>query len=265
MDTIQLLIIATVVALILLTIGYYLYQEAKFKKMVENNFNQATDDIIIEDNKSFTLDGIDTNKQSISNAILQKDMVIPDGEPYNDPLFDMQKVDKKEFTGNVKRDNEASLFATDTPPAAKIPEYKEVIHPEHSVEAFFANIHKIDFPFAKAINPDLDFIVDIGFEEITKIRVLPEISQFTNKAFAFYILDKNNLWSSFNRGEKYVARALKLVVPLVDYEGLTSQVQLSNIYNELHKFVMQNNAHIAKSNYEEAIAKIGYQIKHLEK
>ena len=52
---------------------------------------------------------------------------------------------------------------------------------------------------------------------------------------------------------------------LIDQEGLISQAQLLNVYNELYKFVMQNEAHIYKSDYEAAITKIQYQIKHLEK
>jgi|GEM_PF-1943487 len=267
MDTIQLTIIAIVVALILLTIGYYLYQEAKFKKMVENNFNQATHDVIIEDNKTFTLDGIDTQKQSMSNAILQKDVVVPENTLHMDALFDMEEVEIIPSVQHVPDDTQSvpleRLFAT--PKSSEMPKVEEIIHPEHSVEAFFAKIHKVAFPFADEVNPELDFVVDIGFEESKKIKVLPEITQFTNKPFKVYVLDKDNQWSLYNRGEKYVVRALKLVVQLVDREGLISQAQLSNIYNELHKFVMQNEAHICKSDYEAAILKIQNQVKYLEK
>lgn len=260
MDTVQLTIIAVVVVLILVTISYYLYQEAKFKKMVETNFNQATHDVIIEENRAFTLDGIDTNLKSTANAILQKDVAIA-GSVHADPLFDIQTV----VETKPKVDKEIP-FAPEISFAPEMPEIVEkIVHPEHSVEAFFANIHKVPFPFEDVISPDLDFIVDIGFEEVKKIKVLPEISQFTNKPFKFYVLDRNNQWSVFNKGEKYVVQALKLVVQLVDHEGIISQAQLSNIFNELHKFVMQNEAHIYKSDYDASIAKIQGQIKHLEK
>ena len=180
MDTIQLAIIAVVVALILMTISYYLYQEAKFKKMVENNFNQATHDVIVEENKAFTLDGIDAQKQSTGNAILQKDVAIPESALHLDPLFDMHdNASPSKTQDNLPPvDPEIAL-------AFKIPELEEIIHPEHSVEAFFADIHKVDFPFVNEINPGLDFVVDVGFEEAKKIKVLPEISQFTNKPFKF--------------------------------------------------------------------------------
>jgi hypothetical protein len=156
---------------------------------------------------------------------------------------------------------------SDISSAPELPELitAEVVHPEHSVEAFFANIHKVTFPFVSDVSPDLDFIIDIGFEEVKKIKVLPEITQFSNKPYKLYVLDKNNQWSVYNKGEKYAARALKLVVQLVDHEGIISQAQISNIFNELHKFVLQNDAHIYKSDYEAAIAKIQNQVKHLEK
>jgi hypothetical protein len=266
MDTIQLTIIAAVVALILLTISYYLYQEAKFKKMVENNFNQSTHDVIIDENKTFTLDGVDTNKQTTQdNAILPKDVALAENSLDDDPLFDMQEavtIVTKPVADETPYVPVQDLFATKTPEVEKV---EEVIHPEHSVEAFFADIHKVGFPFADQINCELDFVVDIGFEELRKIKVLPEISQFTDKPFKIYVLDKNNQWLLFNRGEKYVARALKFVVQLVDNEGLISQASLSNIYNEWHKFVMQNEAHIYRSDYEASISKIQHQIKHLEK
>jgi hypothetical protein len=265
MDTIQLTIIAVVVALILLTISYYLYQEAKFKKMVENNFNQATHDVIVDENKTFTLDGVDTNKPvPQDNPILQKDVALAENTLDDDPLFDMQEavpIVTKPVADETPAVPIQDLFAT------KAPEVEEevVVHPEHSVEAFFADIHKVGFPFADQINYELDFVVDVGFEEIRKIKALPEISQFTDKPFKIYVLDKNNQWLLFNRGEKYAARALKFVVQLVDNEGLISQAQLSNIYNEWHKFVMQNEAHIYRSDYEASISKIQHQIKHLEK
>lgn len=259
MDMIQLTIIAIVVALILVTIGYYLYKEAKFKKMVENNFNQAAPDVIVEENRAFTLDGINTQKQSTVNPILQKDVAISD--MHQDPLFDDISM---AATTQTKHNEISGISSTSSASRNSENITEDIIHPEHSVEAFFANIHKVTFPFAGEITPDLDFIVDIGFEELKKIKILPEITQFTNKPFKFYVLDKNNQWLVFNKGEKYVAQALKLVVWLVDNEGIISQAQLSNIFNELHKFVMQNHAHIYKSDYETAISKIQGQVKHLE-
>src|SRR4051812_18280554 len=116
MDTIQLTIIAVVIALILLTISYYLYQEAKFKKMVENNFNQATHDVIIEENKTFTLDGIDTQKQGMGNAILQKDVAIPESALNTDSLFDMEEVETIATVQHLSEDRPSvpleRLFAT---------------------------------------------------------------------------------------------------------------------------------------------------------
>lgn len=257
MDMVQFIIIAIVIALILATISYYLYQDIKFKKIVENSFNQATADVIIEESMVLTLEGINTQEEVTDSAILQKDVATTVVAAHTDPLFDMQDISQMAATTipqQITTDNhavEATALEDDAPP-------------EHSVEAFFANIYKIHFPFANEINTELDFIVDIGFENIKKIKALPQITQFTNKPFKFYVLDKNNQWSAFIKGDKYLAQALKLVVQLVDHEGIISQAQLANIFNELHKFVMQNEAHIYKSDYESAIAKVQTQIRQLD-
>jgi uncharacterized protein YneF (UPF0154 family) len=46
MNQIQIAIIGVVACIVLVIIGYYIYQENKFKKMIENNFNQATGDAL---------------------------------------------------------------------------------------------------------------------------------------------------------------------------------------------------------------------------
>lgn len=45
MNSIQLGIVAVIAFLILVTIGYYWYQEIRFKRIVENNFNNSSFDI----------------------------------------------------------------------------------------------------------------------------------------------------------------------------------------------------------------------------
>jgi hypothetical protein len=249
MNPIQLVIIGIVVILILITISYYLYQEAKFKSMVENNFNQSVDDVITKADQALILDGVDESKAQISQThILQKDM-------YNDDTH----VDNSEHIDLQEEMKAAPLFADDEVVSIQVEK-----HPEDSVEAFFAEIYQIQFPFLAEVNADLDFIVDIGFEEITKVKAIPEISQFTTKPFKFYVLDKKDEWQEFAKGNKYSARALKLVVQMIDNDGIISQAQIANIYNELHKFVIQNNAHICKSDYESSITKFQKQIKHLD-
>ena len=56
---------------------------------------------------------------------------------------------------------------------------------------------------------------------------------------------------------------MKYVVQLVDKNGIVSQAQVSNIYNELFKFVLQNIGHIQHSDYDASIYKIQQQIKYL--
>ena len=235
MNPIQIAIIAFVVIVILLTLGYYWYDDARFKKRVENNFNQATKDILIDENKATVLDSIDSNSNPIDTPkeFMPKD-IFDDEIPRFDPLMDEPITH---------------------------PVVEEV--PEDSVEAFFVKFDSIDFSYADYVNKNLDLVVDIIFEETRKLKVLPEIGQFTHKQFVFYVLDKDNQWQVFEKGNKYYAKALKLVVQIVDKDGIISQAQIANIYQELHKFVLNNDAHIRLSDYEQIINAVQEQIKQL--
>ena len=232
MNPIQIAIIAFVLIVILLTLGYYWYDDARFKKKVENNFNQATKDVLIEDKKVTVLDGIDSNHIEQPKEFMPKDI----------------------FEEEVISDSIVEDYID-----------QEIIEdvPEDSVEAFFVKLDKIDFGYSDQVSKDLDLIVDIVFEESRKLKILPEIAQFTHKPFVFYVLDQDNQWVLFEKGKKYIAKAIKLVVQIVDKEGLLSQAQISNIYQELHKFVLNNDAHIRCCDYESIITKIQEDIKQL--
>ncbi len=235
MNPIQIAIIAFVVIVILFTLGYYWYDDARFKKRVEDNFNHANKDILIDENKVTVLDGIDSNFKQIdaSKEFMPKD------------IFDSQ--------------------ITKLDPLMDDPIIHDIVEevPEDSVEAFFMKFDSIAFAYADCVNKKLDLVVDIVFEETRKLKVLPEIGQFTHKHFVFYVLDKDNQWQVFEKGNKYYAKALKLVVQIVDKDGIISQAQISNIYQELHKFVLNNDAHIRCCDYERIINDIQEQIKGL--
>ncbi len=221
MNPIQIAIIAFVVIVILLTLGYYWYDDAKFKKKVENNFNQSTKDILIDENQPTILDGIDASD-------------VHDRVMHNDKF--MQKDIAHEAVAEV---------------------------PDDSAEAFFITQDRLSFPFASDVNDDLDLVIDIVFEQAKKLKILPEITQFTHKHLVYYVLDKDNVWHIFEKGQKYLAQAVKLVVQIIDKEGVISQAQVANIYQELHKFVINNDAHIRCSDYEASITQIQEQIKQL--
>ncbi len=223
MNSTQLAVIAIVVFSILIVIAYYLYQDAKFKRMVEDSFNQQTDDII-QDNKAVVLDGID-------HAVSQE------------TLFNYDPVFEDVEDNNLTQD--------------------EVFVPEDSVEAFFMKTDKLYFPFSSYVDNELDLIIDIVFEESKKLKAIPNIEQFTNKPYLIYLLDRGNEWKLLIKGEKVVANALKFVVQLVDGDGIINQAQISNIYNELHRFVLINEGHIRHSDYKVVISKIQNKIKYL--
>lgn len=231
MNPIQIAIIAFVVIVILLTLGYYWYDDARFKKKVEDNFNQETKDVLTDKHQPTVLDSIDASKEDYADKIIQKD-VAKAASVSHDPLMD-------------------------------IPHVEPVHVPEDSVEAFFVKLDKIEFNFAGEISRELDLVIDLVFEEPRKLKVLPQISQFTHKHHVFYVLDKDNVWQLYEKGKKYVAKSLKLVVQIVDREGVISQAQVENIYNELHKFVINNEGHIRCSDYQSNIIRIQEQIKSL--
>lgn len=266
MDHMQLIIIAVVVILILITIGYYLFQESKFKKLVENNFNQAIDDIITDENKPFILDGVDENIV-IETKVMVKDKHNKENSSYiQDPLFSDAVEAKGGVNGSQKITytiehpiEQAELSFDDVP--SKVHE-----HPSDSVEAFFAAIHQVPFPFGNDVSIDIDVVVDIGFEEPIKLKVIPNIAEFTNKPFKVYVLTKNREWYIFEKGQKLVGvRALKFVVQLIDNEGLISQTQVERVFSELHRFAMQNHAYIYKPDYLVSIDKLKTQMSYLEK
>lgn len=254
MNPIQIGIIAFVLIVILLTLAYYWYDDIKFKRKVEDNFNQATRDVLNED-KLVVLDGFERGVEAMPNNILHKDI---ESVSFNnsDPLLgNLQKVETK--ASSVSKPISTPVAEEDFVE----PQSNEPV-PEDSAEAFFVKLDQIEFDYkGLEIKRDLDLIVDIVFEDPAKLKILPEITQFTHKHFVFYVLDKDNMWSEFAKGKKYVAKALKLVVQLVDKEGVISQAQIANIYNELHKFVISHDAHIRCSNYQLKIERIQEQVK----
>lgn len=248
-------IIAFVVIVILVTLGYYWYDDARFKRKVENNFNQATKDALTDENKITLFDSIDSNLGEHNSKFMQKD--VANHVIKNDPLLG-EVLHKDEHAPKLTRHEtllEQSVKEKVAPVTLNIP--------EDSVEAFFMKLDQLDFPFADEVNPQLDLVIDIVFEEQKKLKILPEITQFTPKYFVCYIMDKDNLWQVFEKGRKYQVKAIKFVVQLLDAEGVISQAQIENIYNELHKFVIKNDAHIRCSDYETSIRSIQEQIKSL--
>lgn len=240
MNPVQLVIIAIVVFLIIVLLGYFWYQEIKFKKLVESNFNHKTEDVI-EESQPLVLDGVNSLELALKPNKLEKDIFKPvhSKEPNLDSLFKSTKSEPAEDT-KVEED-----------------------YPADSLEAIFAGINKLPFPYKDEVNVTLDYIIDIAFEEPIKIKLLPDIAQYTHKHYTVYLLDKHDNWQIFEKGNKYFVKAIKYVVELVDKTGIVSQAQVSNIYNELFKFVLQNMGHIQHSDYDASIYKIQQQVKYL--
>lgn len=280
MNSMYLLIILGVVLLVFGIIGYYLYQEAKFRKMVENTFNQKTDDILMHSNKKIVFEGESRSLAvKFDDDIIKKDKVVDEQKIENtldllsldeirEPQEDLaiSKVEalapEKLAQPGVKNIFEDHIVETKTGLNEEFVE--EVFIPEDSMEAFFAKFDKIEFQFANYVNKNLDLVIDVIFEETIKIKSLPDIAQFTEKTFSWYILDKSNLWSKFESGKKYVISGLKLVVELVDRDGIINQAQIANVYNAVYKFVLDNHGHIRMSDYASDIENIRNSVNHIE-
>lgn len=276
MNSMYLIIIAAAVFLIFCIIAYHLYQEARFRKMVENTFNQNTDDILMHSNKKIVFEGENRSiAVKLGGDLIQKDKAAAELFETKNPVVHLDKETENAVI-NLKKDEPKSLdldfmnseeaVPSDPSPLnifADIVSEVEAI-PEDSVEAFFAKQDKINFVFASEVHPDLDLVIDIVFEENIKIKTLLDITQFTQKSFKIYGLDKNNSWYKFAAGKKHVISGLKLVLELVDHDGIINQAQIANIYNVLHKFVIENHGHIRVSDYAANLEKIKIATSHIE-
>lgn len=269
MNPMYLIIVAAVVFLVFCTIGYYLYQEARFRKMVENTFNQKTDDILMHTNKKIVFEGENRNLSiKLDGDIIQKDKPtntleiknanfnIKNDIVENDTIVELSNIDVVKIEEPSAKIQSLDIF-DDVPPVIE-----EI--PNDSVEAFFAKQDLVNFAYAKNSHIGLDLVIDIVFEENIKVKNLLDIAQFTQKSYKFYVLDLNGEWHQFETGKKYVISGLKLIVALVDSDGIINQAQISNIYNALHKFVLENEGHIRISDYVSDMEKIKIMVNHIE-
>lgn len=234
MNQVQVAIIALVAVVVVSILIYYIYQENKFKKMIEKNFNQATNDVLNEEH-GIVLEGAS-----------------PD--------------DTKPFSSSVK-DEEPDLILVETKLTQKEINFDPIFDksPKNNVavNSEFASFDAHEFPYSNKLNPELDHVVDIYFAKPVKIKALPDINQFTAKRSLYFILDKDSSWNKFERGNKYVVSGIKLLVDLVDSEGIVSDLQLTNIYNELEKFARHHDGVIRQLDSELTIRKLQYQMKTL--
>lgn len=281
MNPTYLMIIVTVVFLIFCIIGYYLYQETQFRKMVESTFNQKTDDILMHSNKKIVFEGEDRRLtvKLDGGEIIQRDLAVNVAKTEVKETL-VKITPEKINTGFIDISEEKSINAKLTSlsifdevtfeevkePAVEIKSEEKSVEniPDDSVEAFFAKLDKIKFPFSDEIHAGLDYVVDIVFEEKIKIKTLLNIAQFTQKNFRFYVLDKNDDWNKFEAGKKYVISSLKLVLELVDRDGIINQAQIANIYNAMYKFAVEKNGHIRVSDYVVDLDRVRSLVGHIE-
>lgn len=230
MNEVQLSIVVIIAVIVLAIIVYYIYQEHKFKKIIEANFNQAADDVIKHD-QGLIFDNqaneISAFKSSVEDRVIHEQDKLEQAEMAFDPLLNDSEV--------IKQPKDID----------------------------FIDYDKIEFPYANIVERELDHVIDITFPKAVKIKMLPDISQYITKSYVFFVLDKSGGWQIYQAGNKYVVRGLKLVLTLVDNEGVVNDLQLNNIYNELAKFALHHEAHIRQTDSELQIRKLQQQLKGL--
>ena len=259
MDSLRITVVVAIVVVIFCVIVYYLYQETKFKKMVENSFNQKTDDVLMQGKNNIVFGGESLNRGiQVDDDILQKDKldifetrVEVEVLDTVDPILANEEETK--LSKRIDKD-ELDIFVVK----------EEQVIPADSMEAFFAKFDKIEFPFLNELDDSLDLVIDLVLEENIKIKNLCEISQFTQKKFQFYVLDKNNSWLKFEFGKKYVISGLRLIVELVDRDGIINQAQISNMYDILYRFALEHHGHIRCSDYLSDLEKIKNMVNQIE-
>ena len=274
MNQIQIAIIIFMIIIIVFILCYYWYDDIRFKKKVAANFNHATNDVLLDENKPAILQSVDRNQKDTS-SLWQKDIKSSNVQAV-DPLLNHEpqlsnrpikpiadlfedtpsSVTSQEINAMAAKSETIVYNTNNTIPLQDnipLPIAEPVAPAVDSTEAFFFQLDQVDFTFSSAIDTELDLVIDIVFESICKIKIFPDITQFTNKEFSIYVLEKNHVWNHFEKGQKYYAKALKIVINFIDHEGIITNVQIENIYHELHKFVINNNGHIRCSDYEKRL------------
>lgn len=229
MNQIQLAIILLIVGAIIVVIGYHLYQENKFQKTIDKNFNHFGADAL-NDSSSIVFD----NKQQATSSS-SRDIVVDIQNPVA-----------------IQAEINFDLTAAEDADRVEIQKLKEK----------FVKYDQIEFPYQNIQNSSCSHIVDIVFDKSVKVKVFPELSQFTGKNIRYFILEKG-FWNIYERNKKYIADGFKVVVDLVDNDGAIYSLQLTNIYNELINFSNYHKGYIRQNNSEDKIQYIQSQIKNI--
>lgn len=222
MNQVQLAIILIIVGAIIIIIGNHIYQEHKFKKNIDLGFNNSGNNV--PENNSIVFD----NKNPIQ-------------------INDTRDIEKNDMF-------DIDLDLTLNEDISKVE--------EEQLKKHFANYDSVLFQFDSKINKTCQHIIDITFLNTAKIKMFPELSQFTGKAIQYFILEKG-VWHVYDKSRKHNADGVKIVVDLVDSEGVIYPLQLSNIYGELAKFANYHKGFVREEDSGSKISYIQEQIKHI--
>lgn len=234
MNQLQLAIVGVIVGIIVIIIAYHFYQEHKFKKNIDMNFNRSSNDALQNDN-GLVFENQQHEQQNKIFTPFERDVTVNDNLAVENNFLATEKEDK--------------------------PIVKTVLV-DNQIDDKFVDYDAIQFDEFYSFNYDYKHVVDIKFAKPTKIKLFPDLGQYTTKKIHYFILEKN-VWLHFERNKKYLAEGVKIIVDLVDSEGCIYPLQLNNIYNELSKFATHHNAIIREQDSELKIRKIQQQLKNL--
>ncbi len=269
MSIFQLSIIFLVLAVVVVILIYYIYDDLKYKKKIHSSFNLSTDDVLMNNEKITILDADNDHENKI---IMQKDIFTNQDQRDSSLIFgeELENINSKEFDivhDNSNFDNNLNENSQSTSPIKELNESRstKIIKinetPIGSMEAFFEELDQIVFPFHEKINNQLDLVIDIYFEETQKLKILPQINQYISMQPEYFVLNKNLVWVPYSSGKKYEAKALKLIISLVDNECILNQDNINFIYKELHQYVINNDGHLRFSDYKENLIAINNKCK----
>lgn len=145
MNQVQLIIVGVIAVTVVSIISYYLYQEKKFKKMVDNNFNQSTDDALKQNS------GVVFENQANSNMTSFET---------SERNYEFQQVETKSKAAQIDSEPMLDLPTNDILSGSTV----------DASDERFAKFDQVQFPYQSKVSQNFDYVVDVYFPKVVKIK-----------------------------------------------------------------------------------------------
>lgn len=114
----------------------------------------------------------------------------------------------------------------------------------------FLNNAKFDYKIGTYVH-----VIDVAFADSIKFKLLPDLTPFCSKGITTFVLERNE-WLEYEKGKKYNANGIRILIGLINEDGVVSPLQLSNVYNELTRFIAKYDGKIRQTNSEEKVVEL---------